>query len=154
MKNSFINSAIVGAIGIFLVLGCSGGANNTTNKTVATSNGKVINGVKEAVAEKPVAVQAKALTKDFESNELAANDKYKGKLLAVSGKVSNIAETFGNVTASLEGHNMVISVMCSFDEAEKANVAKLKKGGTATFIGTSDGMTGGLYAGLNNCRIQ
>lgn len=151
MKNSIINSLLIGAVGMFLVLGCSGGGQNsttTTNPPTTTANSA------SAPTEKPMAVQAKALTKEYDENELAADGKYKGKTLAVSGKVSNIAETFGNVTASLEGHNAVISVMCSFDASEKANVAKLKKGGQATFVGTGDGMTGGMYAGLNNCKIQ
>ena len=94
------------------------------------------------------------MTKDYDENELAADGKYKGKTIAVSGKVENIAETMGNVTVSLAGHDMVKSVMCSFEESEKTNVAKLKKGQQATLVGTGDGMTMGLYVGLQKCKVQ
>lgn len=152
MKNSIINSSLIGAVGMFLILGCGGANQNSTTTTNPATTANANSAA--APTEKPLAVQAKALTKEYDENELAADGKYKGKMLAVSGKVANIAETFGNVTASLEGHNAVISVMCSFDESEKGAVAKLKKGGQATFVGTGDGMTGGMYAGLGNCRIQ
>lgn len=101
-----------------------------------------------------ITITAKDLTKAYKDNEVAADGKYKGKVIAASGKVSNIAETFGNVTVSLEGHDIVISVMCSFDESQKSNVAKLKTGQQTTLVGVGDGMTGGLYVGLENCRVQ
>jgi hypothetical protein len=85
---------------------------------------------------------------------LAADAKYKDKLLAVSGKISNIAETLGNVTVQLEGHEIMATVMCSFDDSEKANVAKLKKGQQTTLMGTGDGKTMGIYVGLEHCKIQ
>jgi hypothetical protein len=145
MKNSIPTIAL---IFLGLVLGC-GNQTSTTNNPASPANA-----VQSAPAEKPIAVQSKALTKEYDSNELAADGKYKDKMLAVSGKVSDIAETFGNVTVSLEGHDIVKSVMCNFEESEKANVAKLKKGQTATLIGKGDGMTGGLYVGLQKCKIQ
>jgi len=151
MKNP-INLIIVGGVFLALILGCSG-----ANKNAATQvTGPAATAVNSAAAptEKPIAVQAKALTKEYDENELAADGKYKDKMLAVSGKVSNIAETMGNVTVQLEGFNIAKSVMCNFDETEKANVAKLKKGQQATLIGKGDGSTGGLYVGLQGCRIQ
>lgn len=146
MKN-LINLVFVAAVFVLLSLGCGGGASNSGTSS-APSNAAT------GQDEKPVAIQAKALTKEYDENELSADGKYKGKMLAVSGKVSNIAETLGNVTAQLEGHNMVISVMCNFDESEKAAVAALKKGQQTTFVGKGDGKTGGLYVGLQKCKIQ
>ena len=144
MKNK-VNILIVTVVLVYLVLGCSGKAGSTSAvNTAAAADPNV----------KPIAVDAKVLTKEYDSNELAADGKYKGKLLAVTGKIGNIAETFGNVTVSLDGHNAVISAMCSFEESEKAAVAKLKKGQTATLIGTGDGSTAGLYAGLTKCKVQ
>lgn len=143
MKN-LMNLGIVGVI-FLTVLGCGGGSNTGTTPASNTT---------AAPDEKPIAVQAKALTKEYDENELAADGKYKGKLLAVSGKVSNIAETLGNVTAQLEGHNVVLSVMCNFDESQKASVTALKKGQQATFVGRGDGSTAGLYVGLQKCKVQ
>lgn len=142
MKNK-VNILIVTVVLMYLVLGCSGTAGSSTGNTAAADPNV-----------KPIAVEAKVLTKEYDTNELAADGKYKGKLLAVTGKIGNIAETFGNVTVSLDGHNAVISAMCSFEESEKAAVAKLKKGQTTTLIGTGDGSTAGLYAGLTKCKVQ
>ena len=158
MKNS-INLLIMFFAGLFLVLGCSQSANNSatsapTNSAIVASNTSTTAPAPAAPSEKPIAVQARVMTKDYDENELAADGKYKGKTIAVSGKVENIAETMGNVTVSLAGHDMVKSVMCSFEESEKANVAKLKKGQQTILVGTGDGLTMGLYAGLQKCRIQ
>lgn len=147
MKN-LINLTIVGILFLAVILGCSGANKNASTSTANQSPAT------NAPTEKPIAVQAKALTKEYDDNELAADAKYKDKMLAVSGKVSNIAETMGNVTVQLEGHNIAKNVMCSFDEAEKANVAKLKKGQQVTLSGKGDGMTAGLYVGLQGCKIQ
>ena len=156
MKN-LLNLTILFALGLFLILGCSGANQNATTPANSASVTKVpanTTAASAAPTEKPIAVQARVMTKDYDENELAADGKYKGKTIAVSGKVENIAETMGNVTVSLAGHDMVKSVMCSFEESEKTNVAKLKKGQQATLVGTGDGMTMGLYAGLQKCKVQ
>ena len=153
MKN-LLNLTILFALGLFLILGCSGANQNATTPTNSASVTTAPANTTTAPTEKPIAVQARVMTKDYDENELAADGKYKGKTIAVSGKVENIAETMGNVTVSLAGHDMVKSVMCSFEESEKTNVAKLKKGQQATLVGTGDGMTMGLYAGLQKCKVQ
>jgi len=150
MKNSFTIVLIL-IIGIGLILGCGGGSGNSTATNPGASAPSNSGAV--APAEKPIAVDAKVLTKEYDSNELAADGKYKGKLLAVTGKISNIAETFGNITVSLEGSDLTKSVMCSFEESEKPSVAALKKGEKVTLVGTGDGSTAGLYVGLQNCKI-
>jgi hypothetical protein len=150
MKNSLLNLSIVFSVGLFLVLSCSAPKEpNSTTKTDTppTSNATVS-------TEKPITISSKDLTKTFEENELAANEKYNDKILAVSGKVENIAETMGNITVSLQGHNAVLSVMCNFEESEKPSVTKVKKGQQVTLIGKGDGMTMGLYVGLQGCKVQ
>ncbi len=155
MKNLF-NLTVIGLLFLGLILGCSGTNKNTSAPnapvaSIAASNTVV---APAAPSEKLIAIQARVLTKEYDDNELVADGKYKGKMLAVSGKIENIAETLGNVTVSLAGHDMVKSVMCSFDESEKEAVAKLKKGQQITLTGQGDGMTMGFYAGIKNCKIQ
>lgn len=139
MKN-LINITTVIIFGILMALGCGG----STAESPTPVN----------PAEEPIAVDAKALTKQYDENELAADQKYKGKLLAVSGKISDIAETLGSVTVSLEGHEILQTVMCSFEASEKPKVAALKKGSKVTLVGTGEGSTAGLYVGLENCSIM
>lgn len=153
MRN-ILNLAIVAVVFIVLVIGCGGDKTNTANGTNAVPAASPANvAVVPSPVEKTVAIAAKALTKEYETNELAADSKYKGKALVVSGKVSNIAETFGKVSVSLEGDG-VRSVICSFEDAEREPVSRLKKGQQITLAGTGDGLTMGMIAGLNKCKVQ
>ena len=140
MMKNLINITTVILFGILLTLGCGGSSVESPAPAKA--------------AEKPIAIDAKALTKEYDDNELAADGKYKGKLLSVTGKISDISETFGSVNVSLEGHQLLQTVMCSFEPSEKQKVAALKKGAIVTLIGTGDGSTAGLYVGLEKCTIQ
>lgn len=153
MKN-LLNLSFALSICVFIALGCTPQSNTSTSNTTAANTNQSNSSAPASSTEKPIQVQAKALTKEYDDNELAADQKYKGKTLEVSGKVSNIAETLGQITAQLEGHTFTKSVMCSFDASEKDNVMKLKKGQIAVFVGTGDGSTGGLYVGLQNCKIK
>lgn len=155
MKNNIFNLSLVLALLFVFVLGCqSPSDSNSATKPTATAAPKSETKTDAKPDTKPITIQAKNLTKEYDDNELAADGKYKGKVVEVSGKVSNIAETMGNVTVQLEGHNIAKTVMCSFAESEKESVAKLKKGQNATLIGTGDGMTLGLYAGLKDCKVK
>lgn len=151
MKNLFAIGA-VSVIALALGLGCGGGSGTSTSNSAPGTSSPVNSNV-APVIEKPVALDAKTLTKEYDVNELAADGKYKGKTLAVTGKISSVAETLGNITVSLEGHDLTKTVMCSFEESEKASVTALKKGERTTLVGTGDGSTGGLYVGLQECRV-
>jgi hypothetical protein len=142
MKTS-INLLLVFSIFALLSLGCSKPADTRSSTTS-----------KPVHSEQPEHVYAWTLTQEYEENELAADDRYKDRLLKVSGKVSNIADTLGNITVQLEGHKALVTVMCSFDESQKAAVSKLRTGKEAILIGRGDGMTGGLYVGLRDCKVQ
>lgn len=140
------NLALVTMIFAALVIGCKPPANDNSKPASEPAASK-------PSTDLPIAIDAKSLTKAYDENELAADGKFKGKMVVVTGKISNIAETLGNVTVSLEGHNMIVDVVCSFPESEKAAVAKLKKGGQASFMGTVTGSTAGLYVEMEKCRF-
>ncbi len=100
-----------------------------------------------------ITISSEKLVADYKENEVAADSKYTGKKLEVSGKVGNIANTMGNITVSLKAKDFeFVSVMCSFEKAE--SVAALKAGQKVTFVGIGDGMTGGLYVGLKDCAVK
>lgn len=145
MKNN-LNILFITITLLFIGLACGGAGNQTQSSQTPATN------------EKPLEVKAVDLTKEYDQNELAADGKYKGKLLSVSGKVSEIAETFGSVTVDLEGHKEsginLLSVKCSFNDSEKGAISKLKKGQNATLTGRGDGKTANLYVGLKDCKIK
>lgn len=154
MRNLMNSSVVLGAL-IVLVLGCSAPKENSAVTNTNTNPAvNVQSNSPTAAAEPQIEVTAKVLTKAYDENELAADGKYKDKTIKVSGKIKEIAETLGNVTVQLEGHDFLRDVMCSFEESERNNVAKLKKGQQMTMVGRGDGMTLGIYVGLRECKVQ
>jgi tRNA_anti-like len=156
MKNQ-ITLPIIISIFFLLILACGDGKKASDNSVVSTatnSTGANKSTATQKAEDKPMAVTSKDLVKSYKENEVAADGKYKDKTLAVTGKISNIAETFGTYSVQLEGVDIIVSVQCTFADSEKDAIAKLKKGQTTTLIGKGDGMTAGLYVGLTDCKIQ
>lgn len=57
-------------------------------------------------------VSAKSLSRDYQSNEVTADKKYKNKFLFVQGTVDSVSkDVFGNVVVSLQAGNAFLSVM-------------------------------------------
>jgi len=59
-----------------------------------------------------VSVSAKTLFREYQSNEVTADRKYKDKFLFVQGTVESVSKDIsGNVIVSLQSSNMFLSVM-------------------------------------------
>lgn len=145
MKN--LSSLLIAAIVLFLLIaGCAKKETDSTAQNAPVSN------------MPPIEIKAETLTAEYEENEVAADAKYKNKMLAVSGVISNISEVFGSLQIDLEGHKQnginITTVKCTFAESEKSNIVKLKKNQSVTLIGANEGKTANLYVGLDNCRIK
>ena len=94
-------------------------------------------------------ISARDLYSAFEQNEVAADNKYKGKKLAVTGVIEDIGNDILNDSyITLKTGNLIGDVQCYLDKKE---VAKLSKGQVITVIGKCTGLFGNV--GLKNCRI-
>ena len=71
-------------------------------------------------------ISAAALDAFYEENELAGDEKYKGKMLIVNGFVYSIESSF----VSLEGEGLmdVSGVYCHYDRSQNSAVVKLREG--------------------------
>lgn len=89
------------------------------------------------------AVTAVALWKAFDANEVAAEDQYKGKNIAVKGKIALIStDPAGNPVVSLDaGQNGFARVNCVFDKKDRSTIAVLKKGQDVLIPGECAGMS-------------
>lgn len=67
-----------------------------------------------------VSVTANQIIADYESDEKAANDKYLGKVVEVSGKVSTIMDEGGKVKVHLETDNPMALVICELEDGKDA----------------------------------
>lgn len=111
-----------------------------------------------AASQAPSAVEAIKITavqlsRDYEENEVAADQKYDGKLLAVSGKISSINVILGQTSIVLLGvDDLSRTVTGFFGDDQKDAIAKLKKGQTISMEGRCDGKM--LGVNLKDCKLK
>ncbi len=91
-----------------------------------------------------VTVTSATLLKEYSENEVAADEKYKEKVIEVSGKVVSVDNgTFDNgmIVKLSDGQYDFNGTMCYMKEGEKDKVLKLKKGVSVTLIGKGNSAT-------------
>ena len=94
----------------------------------------------------PIKISAEDLSKAYESNEITANDRYKGETLIVTGKMG-ITNTEVGSFHFLDGP----LVVCFMEQ--KDEVSKLKIGQTVTVKGKCMGRVM-VFVTLMNCVVQ
>ena len=87
-----------------------------------------------------VTVTAGTLYDAYDSNEVAADQKYKGQLLAVSGTVQSIdKDVFNNIIVSLKTKNEFMAVRAYLNKEHEPLAASLGKGQKISWTCTGDG---------------
>lgn len=100
-----------------------------------------------------ISVSAADLYNAFSDNEISANDKYKGKVVQVTGTVGSVDETWGSPWVNLDADEWgITSVMCMFPKDAKSQLASLSSGQSITIQGTCDGMSLGSVS-VMDCSI-
>ncbi|WP_195909019.1 hypothetical protein [Microlunatus sp. Gsoil 973] len=152
-----------GALIIGIVIGTTGGGNDdaaasdprpTTTVTEratapASAPSKSKASSKPSTATKPkatkkpaskiISVKASKVVKEFEDNEFAADNKYKGKTLKITGRVDKVdTDLFDDSQYILDlGEEYeLLSVQCY--DIPNGQLAKVSKGDTVTVIGRFD----------------
>jgi uncharacterized protein (DUF1330 family) len=134
----------VAAICGFFVLAVASSDDKKTEKEVAE---------KEA-AQPAVQVTAKQLYADYDANEVAADQKYKDKVLIVSGTVNDIAKDFTDgIFVIVKGDEMAGDIQCFFSKDHTDEAAKLKKEQTISIKGNCEGKSM-LNVILRGCTVQ
>lgn len=103
-----------------------------------------------------IKVDYEKLHKDYMDNPIAADEKYKGKILELTGKVYNIdREIAGNpyITFNIGGEYSFQDVRITFKKSEEEKVTKLKKGQKVTIRGECRGTLLSTTVSLNDCEI-
>jgi hypothetical protein len=102
-------------------------------------------------------VEAKRLVKDYEENEVGADERYKGKVVRIKGEVDEISKgVFGGLSVTLNGPFLGGDVVCKFDDSEKAALAKLQPGDKVAIIGRVSGrfLNSASDVDVDDCRIE
>ena len=112
-----------------------------------------------ADVEADAKVVAADLIHEFEANDSAANQKYLGKVIEVSGSIKQIeTDEKGYYTIILGDTVNLSSVRCSMDTVHNSDAAHLKEGSSAILRGNCTGfnkdeMGLGSDVILNRCAV-
>lgn len=103
--------------------------------------------------EVPLNIGSMRLSAEYEANEVAADLRYRGRLLSVTGVVGSITKDFCDIPyVSLSGTNWLSDVSCSFNKEDQPVLAMLHKGDQITVIGRCTGKWVTTVT-LKDCRI-
>jgi len=98
-----------------------------------------------------VEITAPQLYQAYQANEIAADEKYKDKIIQVSGRIRDIGnDLMDNPYITLVGDQYFGDVQCFFNE--KSVVANLSKGQQITVLGICDGLM--INVLLNDCVVK
>lgn len=110
------------------------------------------------IAPKPptAPVSASELHKAYKTNEVAADEKFKGKVVRVTGKLIGVSKDFSDaiyltIHPGTEMGEME-ALHAYFDDNQKAVIATLKPGEVITFDGKVDGFMMGSVM-LKECTL-
>ena len=96
-------------------------------------------------------VSARKLYEEYNANEIAADEKYKGKIIQVTGIIRDIGnDIMDNAYITLIGDQYFGDIQCYF--REKSIVAGLSKGKRISVMGSCSGLMMNVH--LNNCIVK
>jgi hypothetical protein len=128
MKTLFKYLSAMLAISLTLTVLLACGGSDSSNETVAN--------------EPEIAVHATQLLADYKANEVAADERYKGKVIQVTGYVDSIGKDILDsmyVTLKAGGRYEFASVQCFFPKKDKDQLSQLRKGQAVTITGRCQG---------------
>lgn len=120
------------------VIGAVGG-NSDSNTTSSSGTSTKTESTKEVDTPTPIeytAVSVNDMMSDLDSNAMGASDKYKGKYLEITGKLSNIDAAGKYIDLMVDGDFEIIGVQCYIkNDDQKSKIASMSKGDTVTLKG-------------------
>jgi hypothetical protein len=121
------------------------------NKSASSSNSATT--AAAPAAPTAIVVDAKKLFADYASNEVAADEMYKGKQIELTGTVESInKDMMDDIYVSI-GVGDFKNIHCTINKEYKSNAAQLKKGQTVTIQGEGGTMIIGTPV-IDNCIIK
>lgn len=144
LKKILIGVAVV-FVGL-MVLGMIIGDDTKTASVESTASNEPVKAVAPETKqpkEEVITVGVEELCTSYEKNEVAADKKYKGKLIKITGKVDDIKKDILDdlyVTLKRQKDFELCQPQCFFDDEHEDQLANLNKGQTVTIIGRADGL--------------
>ena len=108
----------------------------------------------EKPKEEAILITALDLYNAYDSNEVAADQKYRDKQLEVTGKVKDIGkDIFDKIYVTLDVGAGLGSVYISFEKGQEEQIAELSKGQNLTVVGKCGGFSA-LSVTLKKSQIK
>lgn len=130
--------------------------NQTAGTSAPAQEAKQSEAAKPEVVVPAVTVTSANISKEYSENEVAADAKYKGKVIEITGKVNNIDNGVSDnemIVRLSDGKYDFNNPWCYMKESERDKVLALKKGQQVTLIGTGDSATLKSPV-LKNCTVK
>jgi len=90
-------------------------------------------------------LSASQLFSEYKNNEVAADAKYKGKVVIVSGTIQNIGkDIMDDAYIVIGGGGFLDGVQCTFTKGQQSSVARLSKGQQVRVKGEVRGKMGNI----------
>lgn len=128
-------------------------------QTSGSAPATVASGTTQAAAEQPAApapikLTADALYNAYTNNQVAADAKYKGNIVEVTGVINSIGkDILGNPFVALNvGGYSELGIQCTFSQADESQLTSLSSGRSVTLEGTVSGETITIV-GLDGCSV-
>ena len=146
-----------GCLGVFVVLGIIGAVFGPKTPPSSTSTSPQSSAPSSSSSSKPaeapaISVSATQLFTEYQDNEVAADAKYKDKILLITGTVESFGKDLADAPyIGLASGNQFMPVRCVFSGTDKEAIAKIKKGDQVKVRGTCHGKLLGItiaYASL------
>ena len=137
---------VIVAVVLFIIGSSNGSQKSNVNNPIANEQ--------QTVQEQAIKVSATQLASDYEANEVSADNKYKGKLVEVSGSVKNIGKDITDQPyVSLNGNSpsYITDVQCMFDKENQDQLVSLKKDMKITLKGNVSGKMMNVL--IRNCAL-
>lgn len=162
LRNWFARHKILTGILILIVIsiiasiGNSDKTNNSSDTNTKTADESATQPVPVVKSAPEIIVTSAVIAKEYSENEVSADAKYKGKIIEVSGKITNVDNgiTDNEMIVKLsDGEYDFNGSMCYMKESEKEKVLAFKKGQQITLIGQGNSATLGSPM-LKDCFVK
>ena len=101
----------------------------------------------------PIIIAPEQLYSEYAANEVAADEKYKDKIVLLTGMVTEIAKDYsGGISITLLTSSYSSGIQCMFSDDHIKETAKLVKGQKISIKGKCEGLSVGAVM-INGCSI-
>ena len=139
-------------LGIFIILGSLGSSDSATSSDTGS---ETQNGGGDTGQEPAFVVTAFEMAAEYKENEVAADAKYKGKLVEISGTVDTIGKDIADTPyiafATENQYEIINRIQCMFGRNDTEALSGVSKGQKITLRGEVSGALGNII--VRDCQI-